>query len=140
MGWLVTITWKVVLGWMNGKEKFAGAVLVVTLTIGLIVDVVDSQPGGNGVSRQVPECPAGSITGGNDAFRKIDLNTAGAEEFEILPGIGPKKAEAIVEYRKRNGCFRSLSQLIEVKGIGEKTLERITPYVVVVSEGSSAGD
>ena len=110
------------------------------MTIGLAIEVFDKQPGGDGISRQVAETPAGSTTREDDVFRKIDLNSARAEDFEILPGIGPKKAEAIVEYRDRNGGFKSVAQLVQVKGIGEKTLERIRPYVCVFSEGSPAGD
>ena len=124
---------------MNGKERFAGAVLVVTLAIGIIVDVLHRQDMGSSISPEAPGRPAASIASYGD-FRKLDLNTAGVEELEILPGIGPKKAEAIVEYRERNGCFTEVHRLTEVKGIGEKTLERIAPYVFVSAEVSPASD
>jgi comEA protein len=125
---------------MNGKERFAGAVLVVTLAIGIIVDVLNRQDVGNSISRQVSDCPAASSRAPYGDFRKLDLNAAGVEELEILPCIGPKKAEAIVEYRERHGRFLDLHRLTEVKGIGEKTLERIAPYVFVSAEVSPASD
>ncbi len=61
----------------------------------------------------------------------ININTATAEELDRLPGIGPSKAQLILDYRKKIGPFRSVDQLDEVKGIGPKTLERLRPYVTV---------
>lgn len=61
--------------------------------------------------------------------RKINVNTAGEEELQKLPGIGPAKAKAIVEYRKTKGPFRSVEELLEVKGIGPKTLEKLRPLI-----------
>lgn len=52
----------------------------------------------------------------------ININTADALELTKLKGVGPKKAEAIVAWRKANGDFKSVEQLLEVKGIGEATL------------------
>lgn len=53
----------------------------------------------------------------------VNINTADAEALTKLKGIGPKKAEAIVAWRKANGNFKSIEQLAEVKGIGAKMLE-----------------
>lgn len=53
----------------------------------------------------------------------ININTADAQALTKLKGIGAKKAEAIVAWRKANGAFKSVDQFAEVKGIGEKTLE-----------------
>ena len=56
---------------------------------------------------------------------QVNINTASAEEIaEAVKGIGITKAKAIVEYREQHGTFQSLDELIEVKGIGEKTLEK----------------
>lgn len=57
--------------------------------------------------------------------RPVPLNRATAEELDILPGIGPVLAQRIVEFRKTVGAFTSLEQLKEIKGIKEKTWERI---------------
>jgi competence protein ComEA len=60
----------------------------------------------------------------------LDINSATASELEGLPNIGPKTAERIIAYRTSNGRFRSVEELDNVKGIGEKTLAKLKPYVV----------
>lgn len=49
----------------------------------------------------------------------VNINTASQSELETLPGVGPAKAKAIVEYRKQHGNFKSVEELKNVKGIGE---------------------
>lgn len=60
-------------------------------------------------------------------IHKIDINSASAERLTALPGIGLKKAKAIVAYRKQNGKFKSVKELSNVKGIGKKMLVKLTP-------------
>ncbi len=62
---------------------------------------------------------------------KVDINRATRDELEALPGIGPVLAGRILEYRERHGPFRSLDDLLKVKGIGPKTVARIAPFVAV---------
>ncbi len=64
------------------------------------------------------------------AEKKVNINTATVEELQTLPKIGPKTAEAIVKYREEHP-FESVDDLLNVKGIGEKKLEQIKPYVTV---------
>lgn len=59
----------------------------------------------------------------------VSLNRSDANELQLIPGIGPKKAEAIIAYREEIGRFQTIEQLTDVPGIGEKTLESIRPYV-----------
>jgi len=61
----------------------------------------------------------------------VNINTADQAQLETLPGIGPAKAQAILEWRMVYGRFTDVFQLREVSGIGEKTLEKLLPYVVV---------
>lgn len=64
----------------------------------------------------------------------LDLNRATDEDFDALPGIGPKLAERIMEYRQSVGVFHSLDELRAVKGIGKKKFERIRPLVTVTTD------
>ncbi len=61
----------------------------------------------------------------------LNINTATAEELQTLPGIGPAMSQKIIHHRKEHGNFTSVDELTEVKGIGEKTLEKLKPYVGV---------
>lgn len=63
-------------------------------------------------------------------LKALNVNTATAAELEELPGIGPALAERIVRYREEKGRLGSLQDLDAVKGLGEKKLEKIQPYVV----------
>lgn len=69
---------------------------------------------------------------------KVDLNLASVESLAAVPGIGPKTAEAILEYRKAKGGIRDVRELLEVKGIGEKKLEKIRPWVLSSAGGMEA--
>ncbi|HPM02663.1 MAG TPA: helix-hairpin-helix domain-containing protein [Candidatus Cloacimonadota bacterium] len=62
-------------------------------------------------------------------IEKININTANITELCTLKGIGTKKAEAIIDYRIKNGSFKSLDDLLNIKGIGKKNLENLKPYI-----------
>jgi competence protein ComEA len=61
----------------------------------------------------------------------ININTATASELEALPGVGPAMAERIVEYRQKNGAFKKIEDLMNVKGIGEKSFLKLKPLVTI---------
>jgi competence protein ComEA len=64
-------------------------------------------------------------------FAKVDINSADAKTLQSLPGIGPAKAEAIIEWREANGGFQHARDLQSVNGIGPKTYEAIREAVEV---------
>ncbi len=66
----------------------------------------------------------------------VNLNTASAAELATLKGIGPAKAQAIVEHRDKNGAFKSVDDLKLVRGIGDKMLEQLRPQVTI--DGAAA--
>jgi competence protein ComEA len=72
---------------------------------------------------------AGEGTAGTAAI--VNLNSASLAELDSLPGVGPATAQAILDYRRQHGRFRSIDQLLEVRGIGEAKLRQIRPRVRV---------
>lgn len=77
-----------------------------------------------------------SFTAG--AFAAVNLNTATVEQLEALNGIGPAKAQAIVDYRKKNGNFKTVDDLNNVPGIGDKTLAKLKPEITVSGAAPAA--
>lgn len=59
----------------------------------------------------------------------INVNTASLKELQELPGIGPAYSKRIIEYRKKHGGFSAVDELIRIKGIGKKRLEKLQPFV-----------
>ena len=65
------------------------------------------------------------------AADKIDLNTATSEELQMLNGVGPSTADAIIQYRDAHGQFKTIDELANVKGIGDKKLEKLSNDLTV---------
>ncbi len=61
----------------------------------------------------------------------VNLNEADTYALQLLPGIGPKKAAAILAYREENGAFETVEEIMEVPGIGDATFAEIAPYLVL---------
>jgi competence protein ComEA len=61
----------------------------------------------------------------------VNINTAGSETLQTLPGIGPALAGRIIDYRDAHGPFVAVEDLLNVKGIGEVTLEKLRPLISV---------
>lgn len=69
----------------------------------------------------------------------LNINTASPNQLaQTLPGIGPAKAKAIVAYREENGLFQSIEALIDVKGIGPKTLDKIRHFLFIGANDATA--
>jgi competence protein ComEA len=71
------------------------------------------------------------------ASSTVDINTATAAQLTGLPGIGAKTAERIIEYREKNGPFKKIEDLMNVKGIGEKSFLKLKPRLTASSPSGS---
>jgi competence protein ComEA len=78
-----------------------------------------------------PSAGVGSGSAGASADAPVNLNTATLEQLDSLPGVGPATAQAILDYRKQHGRFRSVEDLLEVGGIGPSKLEKLRQRVKV---------
>ena len=83
---------------------------------------------GPAASDAQPSAPSPSAPG---APGLVNINTAGSEELQTLPGIGEKRAEDIIAYREEHGPFRIVEDITDVSGIGEGILSRIIDYITV---------
>ena len=66
-----------------------------------------------------------------DVPASVNINTASVKELDALPGIGTKTAALIVEYRQKNGPFKKIEELMNVRGIGEKSFLKLKPHLTV---------
>jgi competence protein ComEA len=78
--------------------------------------------------------PAQTAAQAAPAKPQINLNTATVDQLETLPGIGQKTAELIVEFRTNNGGFKRIEDLMNIKGIGEKSFLKLKPLITVSTD------
>ena len=69
----------------------------------------------------------------------VNVNTADASQLALLPRVGEKVAQRIIEYRTEHGPFKKATDLMQVKGIGAKTFEGLSPYVAVDGKTTLSG-
>ena len=82
------------------------------------------------VGEEAEEIPAGATSKEATKEGKVNINTATVEELKTLKGVGEKKAEAIIEYRKKNGSFQTKEDLMKVRGIGKKLFDSFQERIV----------
>ena len=92
-------------------------IIVVTLLVGSICTAAFA-------TEEAPSAPSGVV----------NINTADAAQLALLPRVGLKAAERIIEYRTQHGAFGKPTDLMQVKGFGDKTFERLSSYIVVKGE------
>ncbi len=120
---------------MDGKHEIISKnVLLIVAAVVMVVLVgynVFLVPSGDvlevnaGESSEVSFDESGKVSSSVAEEKIININTADAEELETLSGIGPATAAKIIEYREKVGIIRSVDELLNVSGIGEKKLEAI---------------
>ncbi len=79
----------------------------------------------------IPSIASSNSDGSGGGKQKINLNTADANTLDQLPGIGPSRAQKIIEYREENGPFKAIEDIKKITGIGEKIFENLKDDITV---------
>ena len=72
-----------------------------------------------------------------EVLASVNINTASVKELDALPGIGTKTAALIVEYRQKNGPFKKIEELMNVRGVGEKSFLKLKPQLTVAAAATT---
>jgi competence protein ComEA len=88
------------------------------------------EKGAQALAPSAQESDAGGLES-QPAQSKVNINSADEQEMQKLPGVGPAKAKAIIQYRTEHGSFKSMDDLAAVSGIGEKSLEQMKPFMAL---------
>lgn len=103
-------------------------ITAILMTLALIV------PAGGALAQEKESAPAQKTPAAVGGL--INLNSATSAQLEALPGIGAKTAERIVDYRQKNGGFKKVEDLMNVRGVGEKSFLKLKPLITVAAARS----
>lgn len=108
----------------------------------LVILVAILIAGPSASSPQATQAPKAAKAGTSSKARAtaanpVNLNSASAAQLQTLPGVGASAAQRIVDYRQKNGSFKKIEELMNVKGIGEKSFLKLKPLITV---GADKGD
>lgn len=104
-----------------------GAIRRICALLGALVCLAVAMNAAGGDKKKIPPS------------KPIDINAATSDELQQLPGIGPVLAQRILDYRKKSGPFRNVDELMAVKGISDKRMAKIKPYVYVKNPQPTPG-
>ena len=120
-------------GWFLGGQSAPGTVRIAaqhSSPASQTPPAASPEPEETGPAASEAQPPAPSPSA-SEAPGLVNINTAGSEELQTLPGIGEKRAEDIIAYREEHGPFRIVEDITDVGGIGEGILSRIIDYITV---------
>ena len=103
---------------MFSRSQIVTALTLVLVLVGSSVAAVAAAP------------PAAPKAAASEA-RPIDLNSADSAALESIPGIGKSLSQRILAFREKNGPFQSVDDLLKVQGVGEKSIQKLRPYLTV---------
>ena len=101
------------------------AAIVILTVIGVAQSAIASAQGAKSASAAKSKATAAN---------PVNLNSASVAQLQTLPGIGASTAQRIVEYRQKNGSFKKIEELMNVKGIGEKSFLKLKPLITVSAD------
>jgi len=116
---------------LTRKEKRALLLLIGCFALGTLFYYWQEGEFASGKEYSVKINSPQKATQVSNQNRKININEASQSELESLPGVGPRTAERILAHREAKGRFYKIEDLLEVKGIGEKKLQKISKYIDV---------
>jgi competence protein ComEA len=101
--------------------------MMIRMMMAAIAAIALSAPALSAQSKAPAPKPAATIAA------PVNLNTATAEQLATIPGVGPKMAERILDYRQKNGGFKKIEDLMNVSGVGEKSFLKMKPLITVTT-------
>ena len=101
--------------------------LISSIALSAVCALVFAQPHATAAAQSAGRNGKAPFTG------TLNINTASAMDLQALPGIGAKTAALIVEYRQKNGPFKKVEELMNVRGIGEKNFLKLKPQITVTA-------
>jgi len=110
-------------------RAFANLVSIALLSVGIAVSVsAAGAPAGQAPGGQAPAARSGKSKA---PVGMVNINTATPAELQTLPGIGAATATRILEYRQKNGGFKKIEDIMNVRGIGEKSFLKLKPHLTI---------
>lgn len=124
-----------------------GMILASAMSAPLPVRAAGESQAKPGAEKAAPAAASSRPAAGRAAARlrattaaPVNVNAATVAQLQTLPGVGASTAQRIVDYRQKNGGFKKIEELMNVKGVGEKSFLKLKPFVVVSADRGGAGE
>jgi competence protein ComEA len=105
--------------------------MITRILMAAIVGIAVSAAAASAQNKATTPRAAATVTA--TATAPVNLNTATAEQLATIPGVGPRMAERIIDYRQKNGGFKKVEDLMNVSGVGEKSFLKMKPLITVTA-------